>query len=281
MNRLGIERLSVFSMPPVEFVQLAADLDCGWVGMGLAPSGRFNPHGYRDWSLRDDAALRRETRAALSDLDVRVGILEGFAVAPGQDPHAFERDLDLLLELGGNRINVVSLDKDLQRTIEGFAVFAEMASKRGLQVSAEMGSLGPLSKIEAALAAVNGVGRDNFTLLIDAMHFFRLGNTLDQLAAVPGPVIGYAQLCDAPWTPRFATYLEEAMYERLAPGDGELPLDEFVRYLPPDIIVSLEIPMRSLAEKGVGPRERLESSVAAARSFLQRQDARRASPNVD
>jgi hypothetical protein len=66
MNRLGIERLSVFGMPPVEFVELVADLDCGWVGMGLAPSGRFNSHGYRDWSLRDDAALRRETRAALS-----------------------------------------------------------------------------------------------------------------------------------------------------------------------------------------------------------------------
>jgi sugar phosphate isomerase/epimerase len=274
MNRLGIERLSVFGMPPVEFVELAADLDCGWVGMGLAPSGRFNPHGYRDWSLRDDVALRRETRAALSDRNVRIGILEGFAVAPGQDPHAFERDLDLLLELGGNRINVVSLDKDLQRTIEGFAVFAEMASKRGLHVSAEIGSLGPIGKIETALAAVHGVGRDNFTLLIDAMHFFRLGNTLDQLAAVPGSAIGYVQLCDAPWTPRFATYMEEAMYERMAPGDGELPLGEFIRCLPPDLIVSLEIPMRSLAEKGVGPRERLISSVAAARSLLQQQGAR-------
>ena len=43
----------------------------------------------------------------------------------------------------------------------------------------------------------------------------------------------------------------------LIPGDGELPLREFVRGVPPDIIVSLEIPMRTLAEKGVGPRERL------------------------
>ena len=274
MNRLGIERLSVFGMPPVEFVKLAADLGCGWVGMGLSPSGHFNPHGYRDWSLREDGALRRETRAALADMDVRLGILEGFAVAPGQDPRVFERDLDLLLELGGHRINVVSLDKDLQRTIEGFAVFAEMASERGLQVSAEVGSLGPIGQIETALAVVRAVSTDNFTLLIDAMHFFRLGNTVDQLATVPYGAIGYAQLCDAPWTSRFATYMEEAMYERLAPGDGELPLGEFIRYLPPDIVVSLEIPMRSLAEKGVGPYQRLISSVAAARCLLQEPAAR-------
>jgi sugar phosphate isomerase/epimerase len=269
MNGLGIDRLSVFGMPPVEFIELAADLGCGWVGMGLSPSGHFNPHGYRDWSLREDAALRRQTRQALADKGVRIGIFEGFAVAPGQDPRAFERDLDLLVELGGNRINVVSLDKDLQRSIEGFAIFADMASEHGVQVSAELGSLGPIGQIETALAAVQGVGRDNFNLLIDSMHYFRLGNTIDQLAALPRAVVGYAQLCDAPLAARFATYMEEAMYERMAPGDGELPLAEFVRCLPADIIVSLEIPMRSLAEKGVGPRERLFPSVAAARSLLQ------------
>jgi len=269
MNRLGIERLSVFGMPPVDFIKLAAELGCGWVGIGLSPSGSFNPHGYRDWSLRDDAGLRRQTRQALADTGVRIGILEGFAVAPGQDPLIFERDLDLLLELGGNRINVVSLDKDLQRTIEGFAIFAAMAAQRGVQVSAEMGSLGPIGQVEAALAAVRGVGMDNFNLLIDAMHWFRLGNTLEQLASLPDGVIGYAQLCDAPRAPRFATYIEEAMYERMAPGDGELPLGEFVQRLPADLVVSLEIPMRSLAEKGVGPRERLMPSVATARTLLQ------------
>lgn len=269
MNRLGIERLGVFDMPPVEFVQLAAELGCGWVGIGLSPSGRFNPHGYRDWSLRDDAALRREMRAVLADTGVRIGIVEGFAVTPGQHPRSYERDLELVAELGSDRINVVSLDKDLQRTIEGFAIMADLASERRLKVSAEMGSLGPIAQIEQGLATARGVGRDNFNLLVDAMHWFRLGNTVEQLAAVPSGVIGYAQLCDAPWSPRFETYMEEAMYERMAPGDGELPLGEFVRCLPEDIIVSLETPMRSLAGQGVGPLERLKPCVAAARLLLE------------
>lgn len=268
VNALGIERLCVFGMPPVEFVRLAADLGCDAVGVGLAPSQDYNPHNYPDWSLRHDTGLRREMVAALHDRGVAISIVEGFAFAPDRDMRAYDRDLDIVCELGGDRINVVSLDKDLERTIEGFAVLAGMAAQRGLQVSAEMGSLGPIAQVEPALALARGVGAANFSLLIDAMHFFRLGNTIEQLAAVEPGLIGYVQLCDAPWAPRFDTYLEEALYERMPPGAGELPLVELVRLLPPDVTVSLEIPMRSLADQGVGPRERLAPCVDAARALL-------------
>jgi sugar phosphate isomerase/epimerase len=270
VNRLGIDRLSVFGMPPVEFVTLVSDLGCGWVGMGLAPSGSYNPHGYPAWSLRDDAALRRVTRQVLAETGVRVGLFEGFGVFPGQDPRSFEQDLDLVAELGGRRINLVSLDKDLSRTIDGFAKFAEMAAARGLMISAEMGSLGPsMGRIDTALATMHAVGSPHFNLLIDTMHWFRLGNTVEQFAAMPAGALGYVQLCDVPLAPRFATYMEEAMYERMSPGDGELPLADFLRATPADVVVSLELPQRSLAQQGVGPHDRLRPCVAAARALLE------------
>ena len=229
----------------------------------------FNPDNHPDWSLRDSPALRRELRAATRDSGVRISIVEGFAVAPGHDVRSFAGDLDLVRELGADRIACVSLDQDLERTIDGFRVLAEMAAERGLLVSAEMGSLGPYGLVDPALAVERGVAMSNFSLLVDAMHFFRLGNTIEQFAAMDPAVIGYVQLCDAPCEPRFETYMEEAMYERMAPGDGELPLREFVRFLPDEIVVSLEIPMRSLAEKGMGPRERIAPCVEAARAMLE------------
>ena len=274
MNQLGIERLSVFGMPPVQFVVLAADLGCDCIGIGLTPTPGYNPDGHPDWSLRDDPALRREMVAAMRDRGVRISIVEGFALVPGHDIRTCAADLDLVRELGGDRIACVSLDKDLQRTIDGFAVLAEMAAQRDLLVSAEMGSLGPYGLVEPALALVRGVGMDNFSLLIDSMHFFRLGNTIEQFAAIDPALIGYVQLCDAPWAPRFDTYMEEAMYERMAPGDGELPLHEFVRLIAPDVTVSLEIPIRSLAEQGLGPRERVAPCVDAARAMLLAREER-------
>jgi len=268
MNPLGIDRLSVFDMPPVEFVKLAAALACDSVSLVLASAAANNPDGHPPWSLRDDAGLRRELIAGLRDSGVRLGLVEGFAVIPGKDICACAADLDLVAELGGTRVACVSLDKDMARTIDGFGILADMADERGLRVSAEMGSLGPYGRVEAALEMVRGVGRANFTLMPDAMHYFRMGNTAEQLAAIDPALIGYVQLCDVPLAQRFDTYMEEAMYERLVTGDGELPLREFVRALPRDIVISLEVPMRSLARQGIGPRERMARCVTAARELL-------------
>jgi sugar phosphate isomerase/epimerase len=266
---LGIDRLGVFGMPPVEFVALAADLGCGSVGIGLAPApGGYNPDGHADWSLRADPALRRETLAACRDRGVAIGIVEGFAVLPDGDVQGFAADLDLVAELACERINVVSIGKDMNQAIDGFAILSELAAARGLKVSAEMGSLGPLDRVAPALDVARGVGAANFSLLVDSMHFFRLGNRLEDFAALDPALIGYVQLADAPWAPRFDTYMEEAMYERMAPGEGELPLREFLQLVPAGVTVSLEIPMRSLAEAGVGPRERTKRCVDAARQLM-------------
>lgn len=268
MDLLGIDRLGLFGMPPVELVTLAADLGCASIGIGLAPAPGYNPDGHPDWTLREDAALRRETVAACRDRGVAIGIVEGFAVLPGKDMRDFAGDLDLVAGLGCGRINVVSIGKDMRQAIDGFATLSELAAERGLLVSAEMGSLGPLDRVAPALEVVRGVGRANFSLLVDSMHFFRLGNTLADFAALDPALVGYVQLADAPWAPRFATYMEEAMYERMVPGEGELPLADFVRLVPEGVTVSLEVPMRALAEQGVGPRERTRRCVEAARRLL-------------
>ena len=268
MNRLGIDRLSVFGMPPAEFVTLAADLGCGHVGIGLSRMSSYNPENFPDWSLRDDAGLRRELVAVLRDRGIGIGVVEGFAYGAGIELASFASDMDLVRELGGSRIACVSMDKDMARTVAGFSELCAMAAERDLLVSAEVGSLGPYGKIDAAVAMAGAIGMANFSLMLDAMHYFRLGNTVAQLEAMDPGLIGYVQLCDVPLKQRFETYMEEAMYERMTPGDGELPLAEFVRAVPPDVVISLELPLRSLADEHVGARERLAPAIAAARALL-------------
>ena len=273
MNEVGIERLCVFGMPPVPFVELAADLGCSCIGIGLTASRYYNPHGYPDWSLRDDPSLRREMVAALRDRGVRITLLEGFAVVPGKDVRELAGDLDLLCALGGNRINAVSMDRDMQRTMDGFAVLAELAGARGIEVTIEIGP-GPIANLPAAMAAVRHVGRPNFRLLIDTMHYFRFGGSIDEIAAIDPGLIGYVQLSDVPRVSPYASYMEEALHERMVPGTGELPLGDFVALLPPDVVVSLEVPQRSLAEAGVSPRDRVAACVDAARKLLLEKEVR-------
>ena len=271
MNRLGIESISVFGLPPVEYVNLAADLGCAHISMGLSQFD-FNPHGYRGYDLRTDAALRREMIAALRDRGVAISLAEGLNVRPGVDARDRAQEFDIFAQLGATRVNTVSLDPDLGRSLDQFAVIAQMAAERGMVSTMEFAPGLTVADLPAALAAVHHVGRADFRLLIDTMHLIRSGSSPADLAALDPALIGYVQLCDAPLISPFASYMEESMTERKAPGQGELPLLDILRAVPRDLVVGIEVPLRSQAEAGIGPLQRLRPVVAAARDLLSRLD---------
>jgi sugar phosphate isomerase/epimerase len=267
MSTLGIEFLSVFGMPPVDYVNLTADLGCRHITVVMEPQP-FNPQGYPGWSLRTDLGLRRDLKAALSDRGVSISLAEGFVVFPERDVRDFAADLDVVAELGATRINTLSFDPDEGRTLAQFAALGEMACARGLTPHLEFTPSKKIGRLSIGLEALRQIGNPDFKLLVDTMHFVRGGSWPEEAGLIDPDKIGYIQLCDVPLKPRFDDYVEEAMYERMPPGAGELPLREVLTALPHDRVIGLEIPQRSLAEAGVGPYDRLRPCVEAARRLL-------------
>jgi sugar phosphate isomerase/epimerase len=270
VNRIGIEQLSIFGLPPVQFVKLAADLGCSCISTGLTALP-FNPHGYASFSLRDDAALRREMIAALRDRGVAISLGEGCTIRAQRDIREAAADMDIMRDLGVERVNTVSLDPDRTRSFDQLATFAEMAAARGMQSTVELCPVLVVNNLETALAAVRHVGRPDFKLLLDTMHLGRSGATAADIAALDPKLIGYVQVCDAPSTPRIANYMEEATYERRVPGEGDLPLRDMLAAMPRDVVISLEVPLRSQALAGIGPEIRLRRCVEATGKLLDRQ----------
>lgn len=268
MDNIGIEFISVLGMPPAEFVGVAADLGCRHIGIALQPIVS-QPGAFPAWSLRSDAGLRRELAAALADRGVSISIGEGYMVRPGADIRDAAADLDLMCEMGIGRVNVLGIDPDRARTFDQLAIFAEMVGERQIEATLEFMPGPPLQGLAGAVEAVRHVGRPDFKLLIDTMHLFRSGSTIADVAALDPALIGYVQLCDVPLVSRGASYGDEARFDRLEPGKGELPLRDFLAALPPGLIVGLEVPMLATAEAGIGARERLAGSVAAAREMME------------
>jgi sugar phosphate isomerase/epimerase len=122
--------------------------------------------------------------------------------------------------------------------------------------------------LASALELVAQTGRANAGVLVDSMHLFRSGSDAAALSAADPAQILYAQLCDVPVVSKFAEYADEARYERLAPGDGELPLASFIKALPADVTIGLEVPLRAAAEKGMAPEEWIAPAIAKARALL-------------
>lgn len=266
MNPLGIECLSTFGLHPAELIRLTGELGCSHVTLNLGPAANRLPI-YPELSIRDDPALRRDVQAALAGSGVRIGMMEGFAITPDNRADDLARDLDIAAELGAAAICTVSLERDMARTHGEFARLTELAAERGLMVTTEV-SAGVLRRLEKALAAVAAVAHPSFKLLIDTMHFFRFGATVADFAALDPIVVGHIQLCDVPMPAVIESYMEEALYERRAPGDGDLPLAGFLHHVPAGVVVGLEIPIRSEAERGIGPKERLARCVAQTRALM-------------
>ena len=79
----------------------------------------------------------------------------------------------------------------------------------------------------------------------------------------------YVQLCDGPRASPDGGgrgLYEEAVFNRLAPGDGELPLLELIEAMPAGAPLSVETPVAAVAH--LSPRERAEHAMAATRRLL-------------
>ncbi|WP_232496419.1 sugar phosphate isomerase/epimerase family protein [Novosphingobium kaempferiae] len=253
-------------MPVLDYAELAARLECDFISLNFGgAANRLDPH--RPECLRDDPALRHRLTRKVRELGLEIRLVEGFAIAPGLSVDAYAADLEAAAEMGASVICAVSLDKDLARTFDQFRRLAEASAQYGLTVTTEVGA-GVIRSLDLARAALAGVAHENFGLLLDTMHFFRCGATIEDLASIPAGALGHVQLCDVPMPAQGSSYLEEALFERCGLGEGDLPLRRLVDTLSEPVSLGLEIPIRSQHAHGLSAFERLGPSVRLARAWL-------------
>ncbi|WP_083896212.1 sugar phosphate isomerase/epimerase family protein [Nocardia jiangxiensis] len=266
-DRLGIEFQTVFGLPPVEFVHLAADLGCRYIGLALTGTPD-NPHHYPPYSLREDPALRHRTRTALTRNDISVSLGEGFVIRAGRDIRDSATDLDIFAELGCTRLATTSMDTDHQRTVDQIGQLTDMAATRDMRVVVEFAPSLTIPDLPAALSIITAVARPDCRLLIDTLHFIRAGHHPADLAALDPTLIAYLQLSDHTLHQQAATYREDTL-NRLPPSDGELPLSAILDTTPTDTVIGLEIPMLTRARNGETIHDTTRYCLTAARTLLE------------
>lgn len=266
-KRLGLDSQTVFGMPPTDHIKLAAALGCGHVSLAPLPVP-WKLDRFPSWSLRDDAGLVSETQAILRDTGIRVAAAEGFTIRADTDASARIDDFDLMAKLGAEAATAVSMETDAGRALDQMTILADLAAERGMTFLFEFAPPHTFNTLERARDAVQQVGRDNVRLLIDSMHLFRTGGTIDDIRALPAETIGYVQLSDAPLRGNGKDYYLEASFERKIPGEGQLPLSELLRALPGDIRIGLEVPMQKTLQKSADLHGPISRIVEAAKALL-------------
>jgi sugar phosphate isomerase/epimerase len=261
MNRapeVGMDHLTLLDVSPPDLVTIAREAGFDSVSLRVAASTpREEP-----WPMSAGSPMPEDTARRLDDTGVSVLSAEVVRIEFDTNREDYEPALEAGARLGARYVTVNSDDPNIQRASETFATLTAEARPYGLRPLIEPIIYTRVSNLDEAIYIGERSGGGG--VLLDTLHFQRYGGRLERLLSVDRDLLSYVQLCDAPLAPPSGlprprtlprgqstdgTDLQlESRAMRLLPGDGELPLAEFLAALPEGIPVSVEAPVLSLRE---------------------------------
>lgn len=144
-----------------------------------------------------------------------------------------ERKFDIMQELGTDLMLVCSNTSPLARPDDAQAAadlhaMANRAARRGLRIGFEALCWGRHIRLWShAWRVVEAAAHPALGLIVDSFHTLALKDDCSGIAGIPGERIFYVQLADAP--SMSLDVLSWSRHHRSFPGQGDLPVDGFVR----------------------------------------------------
>ena len=263
MDRLTLGWLTLLDTPPPDVVTAAAA--GGFDAVGLRITGRrpADPH----YPVVGNPPAIRDIHGRLADGGLRLSNTAIHHLYPDIALAQVIPALAASAELGAETVDVTCMDPDeVQWTAFAAACCAE-AARFGLTLALEFVPYSAARTLDQGGRIVRNPAPPDFGLLVDALHLARSGGTPADLARVDPALIVFAQLCDAARrTPPGMDLATEARRGRLYPGDGALPLHDFLDALPAGTEIEVETPRTDLAD--LTPGDAAARACAAARRFL-------------
>ena len=253
---LSLAAGTVLDVQPPEAVEIAATAGFGGVGVWYDADS---------WSAaRAREVSRRLDATGVVALDIEPVIL-GRAVDPG------EAVIDAAAEIGARYVLVAGGPAEPSAVAERFGALCDRAADAGTIVVLEFLPIFPVGSLAVAAQIVEQADRPNGAVLVDTLHLARSGGRPSDLRQVPRHLLPYLQVADAPReSPATIDGLrEEALYGRLLPGDGVLPLAQTLEEVP-SVPLSFELRSKALMTTHPNPLDRARTVLAAGHRLVAR-----------
>lgn len=257
-QEVGIDHLTMLDISPPELVTIAREAGFDAVSLRVAAS----TSGEEPWPMTPGSPMLDKSIRRLEDTSMHVFAVEVLRIGPETKREDYEFILEAGARLGARYVTVNSDDPDIGRACETFATLTADALSYDLRPLIEPIIYTQVSNLDEAIYVAER--SDGGGILLDTLHFQRYGGRIEQLRSVDPRLLAYVQVCDAPLTPPSglprprklprgqstdgSDLQLESRAMRLLPGDGELPLVEFLAALPVVTPVSVEAPVLSLRE---------------------------------
>lgn len=250
MRVISLDQLTVRGVSPTEFADIAADAGYDAVSPMIGGDGPLPSPRLAVGDPETEAMVRR-----LRDRGVAVNNLDGLVITPGMDWDEYGRLIELALHIGAQRGVTLIFDPDASRAADSFARATEMARLAGLPMVMEFTALSEIATLREAGEYIARSG-EPVGVVVDLIHLAMGGETPADLARWDPSLFVCAQICDGPAHPTMEQYQYNAFFERQIPGDGDLPVVEFLAALPADAPIGVEVPLKAMEESGVSHLDR-------------------------
>jgi sugar phosphate isomerase/epimerase len=256
---LSLAHLSLLHLAPPELVRVARAAGFDRVGaLRLTPTRDGRGH-----DLLGDAGLRARTVAAVQDSSLPVLDVELLRLGPTTTAADTEPLLAAGAELGARHVLCTVEDPEHGRRAETLALVSALATTYRLRCMVEPMVFTEVRTPHEAMVLLDAADARDAGVLVDALHLYRAGGSAGDVAAIDPRRLPYVQLCDAhgsgPAASRQAA-LDEAVGQRLPPGEGDLPLGDLLGAVPPMADVSVEVPHPGSRADPLGWAERLHAA---------------------
>lgn len=238
--------------PPAEFVDACAE--AGWNTCGIW----FDPDTWTD-------AVAIDVRSRLAHHGMSALDMEPVFVNPGDDNG--HRLIDAAATVGASNILVVNYGAEPDAFTQRFGELCQRADEAGLNCCLEFLPILSLKTLGEAVEVLRQVNAPNAGILVDSHHLDRSGASPADLVDLDPSFFRYAQLNDAPADPGPNLHAD-AMDNRCSPGEGELPLVDFVNALPAGTPLSMEVRSAALRNAFPNPVDRARSVREATEKFM-------------
>ena len=264
MKPITLDHLSVLEVGPPDLITLGSEAGYQAVGVRLTSP---MPGGI-EYRLRPGTPAMKETLKRMSDTGIGVFDIEVVLLAAETDVKTYRETFEAAAALGAKRVCVNIEDPDRARVIDRFAELCDMGAPLNLAFDVEFMIWRPVARLEDAADVVSRAGKSNGGIMVDMLHLIRSGGSAATVAALDPKLVGSVQLCDAPLTrlPNLSI-IDEARTDRLAPGEGELPLNDILNALPEGVPLAVEVPL-TRRYPNLTPLQRARRVCVATKKFL-------------
>lgn len=239
-KQFSIAHLTAMGCTPPELTYIAGRT--GYDFVSLRPIYMGLP-GEPNYELAENKQMFKETKKALSETGVKLLDIELARIYDGVDPKKYESAFEVAAELGGRHVLSSIWTNDRKQYLEKFEELCDLAKPYGLTIDLEFVPIASVNTLAGTVDVLDSVKKENAGLMIDAHHFHRSRDKVEDLKKLPREWFRYFHLCDAqgdiPDSKEEMTRILRE--ERLYLGEGGIDVKSMVEAIP-EVPYSIELP---------------------------------------